>query len=222
MKARGQELLYLLLMLLFSCAMVIFRLVQTHTPYYGFLIKNLLLACIPLLVALAYVRLRTRFSGWGFMALCLFFWLLFFPNAPYIASDLVHLPCCQHQMPDWYDPLMVLATALTGLWAGFLSMREFEAALWHRIGIWPTRAFIALVWFLSGIGIYLGRVLRWNSWNLFTHPGHLLKDVIEPFLKPAAFPSTLGLIACFSAFFWLSYLFWRSHAGSEPDGPEQG
>lgn len=219
--ARRSELMYLGLMLVFSCVLVFFRRHVTQTPYYGFLLWNLFLAFVPLGVALIYTRLRERFAGWPWFGSCLFFWLLFFPNAPYITTDLMHLGSLQ-QMPRWYDPLMVLSSALTGLWAGFLSLREFEAVLWQRLGLWPTRALIALIWFLTGIGIYLGRVLRWNSWSLFTHPRHLLKDVLEPFLNPREFTGALGLILSFGTFFWLSYLFWRSHAGSAPQETLRG
>lgn len=228
MKTRTQELLYLCLMLLFCCALVLYRAHHTHTYYYQFLKWNLFLAFVPMVIALIYVQLRAKFRGWIWLGGCLFFWLLFFPNAPYITTDLVHLSdlgflnqAPMNQMPRWYDPLMVLASALTGMWAGFWSLREFEAELWGRIGLWPTRAFIALIWFLTGIGIYLGRVLRWNSWSLFTHPGELIKDISQPFLNPRAFTGTLGLILSFSAFFWLSYLFWRSHTGSTPHVAER-
>lgn len=215
MRVRTQELLYLGLLLLYSCALVLVRVRLTDTIHFRFLIWNLFLAMIPLAISLLYVRVRPRLPGWLWLTTCLSFWLLFFPNAPYIATDLMHLGYHEN-MPKWYDPLMLLSASLTGLWAGFLSLREFEAELWDRIGRWPTRAFVALVWFLSGIGIYLGRVQRWNSWDLFRHPDRLFRDVIMPFINPTAFPRTLALIVLFSSFFWLSYLFWRSHQGSQP------
>lgn len=218
MKVKLQELIYLTLLLLFCCVMVAVRIRYTRFDHYDFLYWNLFLAFIPLLVSLGYVNTRERFKGWFWLSVCLFFWLLFFPNSPYIVTDLMHLN--QHDyMPRWYDGLMVVASALTGLWAGFLSLREFEAELWHRIGLWPTRLFIAGVWFLSGIGIYLGRVLRWNSWDLFRHPDHLVRDIVMPFLRPGEFTQPLALILLYGTFFWLSYLFWRSHQGSEP-GPQ--
>lgn len=219
MKIRLQEYLSLLLMMLLTCGMVAFRLRVTHTPYYGFLFWNLFLALLPLAITTFYRLTSHKFKSRWYFLFCAAFWLLFFPNAPYITTDLMHLGNL-HQMPDWFDPLMVLSAALTGLWAGFMSLRDIEHELLTWLNAWVARVFVALIWFLSGIGIYLGRVLRWNSWDIFRVPfSRLLNDILAPFLKPAEFPRSLGMIFCISAFLWINYLFWRqNHYGGNLPG----
>lgn len=215
-----RELLHLGLLLGFSCLLVRIRVAWSDTIHYAFLVWNLFLAMIPLGISLLYARSRARFGGWGWLLLCLLAWLAFFPNAPYITTDLMHLGHHPY-MPVWYDALMVLSCALTGMWAGFLSLHRFEAELWARIGLWPTHAFVAAVWFLTGIGIYLGRVLRWNSWDLLRRPGAVIAHVLAPFLHPSQHAHALAMILLYSAFFWLAYLLWRSHeGGGQGSGPQ--
>lgn len=186
-------LLPLAVLALFSTGLLLFRLYYSGTPYFSFLIWNLFLALIPLAVSTVYKWGQTRFPGLGWLGLCLLLWLPFFPNAPYIVTDLIHL---RHplNMPVWFDALLIFAFALCGLMAGFLSLWDFEGAIAQRLNRWVGALFALGVLFLSGIGIYLGRFLRWNSWDLLRHPRAVLQDTLMPFLQPEAFLSVLGVI----------------------------
>jgi uncharacterized membrane protein len=62
------------------------------------------------------------------LALC--GWLLFFPNAPYIITDLKHLSHARG-VPPWYDATLVFVAALLGLYMGLLSLRRVELQ-WRR------------------------------------------------------------------------------------------
>lgn len=212
MKTPLKTYLYFLGLLLFSCCMVVFRLRHTQTPYYGFLLWNLFLAVLPLGISHFYLLTRKTLSSRLYLLMMLLIWLLFFPNAPYIITDLMHLGELNQQMPDWYDPLMLFATATCGLWAGFVSLQEVEGILEKDFPPWAVALFVFCVWFLSAIGIYLGRVLRWNSWDFFRQPQAVMQDVLEPFLRPEAFPRTLGMIVIFTLFLWLIYGHWKSQA----------
>ncbi|HEY9840377.1 MAG: DUF1361 domain-containing protein [Candidatus Sericytochromatia bacterium] len=222
---RLQELFALTLLLSYSCILLLFRMRYTHTAHYSFLFWNLFLAEIPLVVALVYAVTRRWLPGRLWLGLCLFAWLLFFPNSPYIITDLQHLNIYD-EMPKWFDPLLFISSALSGLWAAFYSLRLFETELRQRLGRWPAHGFVAGVWLLTGLGIYLGRVLRWNSWDLFRHPRTLFRDIADPFLNPDGFTQPLGLMLLYGSFFWLSYLFWRGYqkAGpaESPAGPLPG
>ncbi|MBF2052034.1 MAG: DUF1361 domain-containing protein [Candidatus Sericytochromatia bacterium] len=215
MKTPIKTYLYFSGLLIFSCSMVAFRLRQTQTPYYGFLLWNLFLAVLPLGISHVYLLTHKRLPSRLYLLASLTLWLLFFPNAPYIITDLMHLGELNRQMPDWYDPLMLFATATCGLWAGFVSLQEVEGVLESHLPRWGVALFTFGVWFLSAIGIYLGRVLRWNSWDFFRQPGAVLQDVLEPFLRPEAFPRTLGMIILFTLFLWLIYGHWKSQAETE-------
>lgn len=214
MQTRRVELANLAGLLLFCCALVFARMRYSGTIHYYFLIWNLFLAIIPLLIALFYKAMSQRWSGKLWLFLCLSLWLLFFPNAPYIATDLRHLGYHPY-MPRWFDPMMVFSAAITGLMAGFLSLREFEHEIKQRSSALSSQLFVIAIWCLSGLGIYLGRVLRWNSWDLFRKPGQLVIDAIKPFTNPQDYTNALGIIGCYSVLFLLLYRLWNSHQGSE-------
>ncbi len=209
-----KELLALTALLTYSCALLVFRMKYTQTVHYSFLFWNLFLAEIPLLVSLVYAMTRKLMPGPLWLSICLFFWLLFFPNSPYLITDLQHLNFYQ-ELPKWFDPLLFVSAALAGLWTAFFTLRLFEREILMRLGHWPARWFVAIVWSLTGLGIYLGRVVRLNSWDLFKRPAKLLHDVAAPFLDPGSFVQALGLMLLYGSFFWLSYIFWRSRQQPE-------
>jgi uncharacterized membrane protein len=91
---------------LFCVALVVVRNVHTDQANFRYLIWNLFLAWIPFVLAVfVYDRWRRRRGGVLFLVLG-GLWLLFFPNAPYIATDFVHL---QHDplSPYWYDAVTI-------------------------------------------------------------------------------------------------------------------
>lgn len=216
MQTRRVELGYLAGLLLFCCVLVLARMRYSGTIHYYFLIWNLFLAVIPLLIALFYKTTSKHWPGKLWLMLCLSLWLLFFPNAPYIATDLRHLGYHPY-MPRWFDPMMVFSAAITGLMAGFLSLREFEQEIKQRSSSFWAHIFVIKIWFLSGLGIYLGRVLRWNSWDLFQKPAQLFVDALKPFMNPQDYTNALGIIGSYSVLFLLLYRLWNSHQGSGKD-----
>lgn len=188
----------LLLVLVIACfSLSIFRVVYSESVHYLFLVWNLFLAFVPLLIVQLpfFERSKSSFS-FSMIAFC---WLLFFPNAPYILTDLFHLS--NHStMPIWFDLVLILLYAWTGLLAGFYSLMIIEQKLqlfvssrWRQIGI------IGLI-FLSSFGIYLGRYLRFNSWDLLNHPSSLLAQVFDRFSHPMEHPRTWG-VTIFMGFF---------------------
>src|SRR5439155_25304289 len=148
------------------------RIVLTRHWHQLYLVWNLVLAWLPLLFALLACRLCERRGEslrwkWGFLA-AVFAWLIFFPNAPYILTDLVHLQTWQTwRHPDrfWVDLVFILLFAWTGLLLGFISlylMQSMVARLFGRAAGWTL---IPVMAGLSGLGLCMGRFLRWNSWD---------------------------------------------------------
>src|SRR5262245_58943402 len=104
-----------------SVALVLAKVIVARKLYFAFLIWNLFLAWLPLWFALlACDRYRQFGRTRGFLALAAA-WLLFFPNAPYIFTDLVHLGASLHRH-YWVDMVLILACAVTGLIVGFVSL----------------------------------------------------------------------------------------------------
>src|SRR5262245_35311833 len=102
-----------------SVSLVAARVGITHRLQYTLLVWNLFLAWLPLGFALLAREAFKRSRPGSFVGLGVA-WLLFFPNAPYIFTDLVHVR--QTHFHYWLDLALVLLSALTGLVLGFVSL----------------------------------------------------------------------------------------------------
>lgn len=157
-------------------ALVEIRTHETGDPYYRFLVWNLILAWVPLALAVAaYARARRRVDL--LVAVLLVPWLLFFPNAPYLLTDFIHLG--EGPAPLWYDALMLSAFAWTGLLLGFASLYLVQMILRRALG--ATVAWIGVLGALglASVGVYVGRFVRFNSWDALLHPVRVAEVVNE-------------------------------------------
>jgi len=169
------------------------------------LVWNIFLAWIPLFLALLIHALATRFKRrFGPVVVCGIAWFLFFPNAPYLVTDLVHWKN-RAPVPIWFDLLMIMSFAWTGLLLGYLSLYLMQELVRRWKGRGWSWSFVVLVLSLSSFGIYLGRFQRLNSWDVFAHPMGLLSDVTRS-ADFARSPETLAFSATFFAFSFFSYL----------------
>src|SRR6185503_122937 len=174
----------ILSILVFWCAvMIAVRVERTGSGYYRFLLANLFLAGIPLALSSG-LRLADRLELNRIIKAGIFcLWLLFLPNAPYILTDILHLPRA-NQAPAWYDLALLLSCAGTGLLMGYLSLIDVQGIVERNFNPIVGWAFAVMTLVLSGFGIYLGRFLRWNSWDVLTSPMLLLqlgKALTHPF-----------------------------------------
>jgi uncharacterized membrane protein len=212
--ARG---FFLSLSTLFSFALFLFRLEYINFDYakiqsiqdlcfyrgtqtFFFLNWNLFLAWIPYLIALSLPFLHRTFNSKIIIAGALLCWLLFFPNAPYILTDFLHLKK-RMGIPLWYDLMLLMSFAWTGLILGYVSLLEVQTFLRNFFSktIVNLGSIVAIL--LCGFGICLGRFQRWNSWDIVTQPFLLFADI----LNILAQPHTLGLAIVLSTFLLLSY-----------------
>ncbi|MFM2083118.1 MAG: hypothetical protein RL380_1809 [Verrucomicrobiota bacterium] len=172
----------------------------------AYLIWNLFLAWLPLLFAVlacGHFRLGDRL-GWRFWSAS-GAWLLFFPNAPYIFTDLVHLHTWhrEHYWPAWS---VILMCAVTGLAVGFVSLYLMQSLVTRRFG--PVRGwlFVAAVAGMSGVGIYLGRFLRVNSWDVVAHPVEVFGSLGQFAAQAATDVNALAFAVLASLFLFTTYL----------------
>ena len=190
----------LALLSLFSVALVVARYSYSQEPLYSWLLWNLFLAWIPFVLAIVvYDRYRAGARAASLLPLGAL-WLLFLPNAPYIITDFKHLDASAN-VPLWFDVVVIAAPAWTGMLLGFLSLYLVQAVVSRLAGRavgWMV-AIAALG--LCSFGVYLGRVLRWNSWDVFTDPS-LLGQMDGILVDPRAVAMTILL----SGFLTLSYL----------------
>lgn len=187
----------------------------TGMPYL-FLIWNLFLAWIPLILAvsmyyidkfLSHQRLRKIlwqvFLGFG--------WLIFYPNATYIVTDLIHLKARAGGL-FWYDLIMFLSVAWLGLVLGFISLYLLQEIVTRAYGRSASWFFVAIVSGLSSFGIYLGRFLRWNSWDIIMNPADLTSNILNLLLNPHPYPRPLAFSLFFFTFSIFGYLIFFAFA----------
>lgn len=213
------------LSILFSGLLVATRMIHTGKNTFLFLVWNLFLAWVPYLISarLARIQLPTpsapQRSSTGssshsslrsklvFTALSLA-WLLCIPNAFYIITDLFHLgdKYNDHLMPQWYDLALILSFVWNGLLLGVLSVRQMEKNLKPLLPVHHELAFLYPVMWLNALGVYTGRYLRFNSWDLITDPFQLCRDIAHMLYHPLRSHYAWGMIFCYSILMTLMYL----------------
>ncbi len=181
-----------------------------------FLVWNLFLAWVPYLISLMLEGVDRHFSSRGITGLFLMCWLCFLPNAPYILTDLLHLKV-RSGIPLWYDLMLILSFAWTGLILGYLSLNEVQHFFQKRMGNGISWLLTVAIIALSGFGIYLGRFLRWNSWDVLTNPFQLLRDIAEICLHPLQYTHPLVISGVIGLFLLLGYLPFSTMLGRSKD-----
>lgn len=194
--------LALLLASILTTTMVVVRIVYTGHYSYLFLVWNLILAWLPFLFALVVVAFRRSQLLLGMFGLL---WLLFFPNTTYLVTDLIHL---RHYdfIPIWYDAIMLFAFALTGLMLGLLSLYFVHAVVQSHFGTVWGWLFVLITAVLGGVGVYIGRFMRWNSWDVFTNPVTLFNDLAFNLLHPDLLLKALVTTGMLTAVFMVAYV----------------
>jgi uncharacterized membrane protein len=184
-----------------AVSMVAVRYFVTEQRVFLGLVWNLFLAWVPLVFALLAIRTRSGLL----MALFTGLWLLFFPNAPYILTDIIHFYPRDHA-PYWYDLVLILSFAWTGFLLGYLSLYILHKRVAKIFGPWVGWGFTLISLALGSFGIYLGRFERFNSWDLITAPGDLLADIYMRIRHPFDNLRTYGVSILFMALLLGLYL----------------
>ena len=161
----------------FCIAFYFVRAKITQSAFYFFLIWNLFLAYTPLaLTTLLYEKVKLINKWYWFIPmLCL--WLLLLPNAPYIITDFVHLKR-ETGVPTWFDILLIGSFSVTGMLFGLSSMKDMFWIFVYKYGNKAAFAIMAMVCLLCGFGMYVGRFLRYNSWDILQKPYQLTVDIL--------------------------------------------
>ena len=203
----GQLFYPILLSTALALSIYAFRVYLTHNQViYVNLVWNIGLAWIPYLCSLVAIAIARSYPRqWWLLILPGFLWLIFFPNAPYILTDFLHLDE-RASVPLWYDILMLVSFAWTGLFLAITSLRVMQLLVKTYLGSGLSWVFVAVALVLSGLGIYLGRFERWNSWDLFFHPKTIVKDVAVLLANPLDNLRFVGFTILFTAFLLVSYL----------------
>lgn len=206
---------------LFGCVLawcvglILFRAERTGSWHFLFLIWNLFLACVPLfasrLLRAAHAKRIPDVMQLALVAV----WLIFLPNAPYILTDLVHLQASSPHL-YWYDMALLLSCGGVGLMLGYTSMFDVHQIVESRFGARLAWVVVSATLLLSGFGIYLGRVLRWNSWDVVTNPRGLFDSIADYVLNPAAYLQIWAISGLCGAGLLLGYVTLHWIAATRP------
>lgn len=187
----------------FSVAIVLLRVLYTGVPTFLFLIWNLFLAWIPYLITktmmcrIDWLEGNMRFAT-GFAV-----WLLFIPNSFYIITDLFHLE--ERGVPLWFDLVLIFSFAWNGLMLGVHSIQRMEFMIRLQWNISSEWIFVIPVMALNALGIYIGRYLRYNSWDVITNPWSLSEDMLFLVVHPFRNRFDWSMIACYSILLSIVY-----------------
>lgn len=163
---------------------------MSGSSHFFFLNWNLFLAGIPLLCS--GLLLHNNHITKAKVLFLLPMWMIFFPNAPYILTDLFHLNKI-NSMPQWFDLIMILLYAWTGLFAGFKSLQDIQCLLAKFMTKRRSMVIVVLLLFVAAFGVCIGRFERWNSWDLLLQPHAVLHDIAEKFTDPMGHLPTWGV-----------------------------
>lgn len=194
----------LILLGIYAIALVTFRVFYTNSAFYLFLVWNLFLAVVPYLITNFLKQNKSSYLFYFLFPI----WLLFLPNAPYIITDLFHLPEGT-LMPLWYDLLLIVVFSVNGMVLFFYSLNDMFNSLKEKYSIKIAQFIISTSIFLSGFGIYLGRYLRWNSWEILQNPKLLFYDILKPILNPLQHPRTWGITFGYGILFMICYSLFK-------------
>jgi uncharacterized membrane protein len=190
---------------LFSVAMVGFRVLYSGHTFFLFLVWNLFLAYIPYVISSLLLKRIDWIENTPKLIFISIAWLLFIPNSFYIITDLVHLEY-RYVAPFWYDLMLILSFVWNGILLGILSVRQMEKIIAAKWQVKTEVYFIYPVMFLNALGVYIGRYLRFNSWDVVTNPFQLASDIIYLFVHPVQNRFDWSMILCYSLFMTLVYI----------------
>ena len=104
---------------------------------------------------------------------------------------------------------MLVSFGLNGLILALISLADVHDVLAKVVPQKLANLVVSVILFLTSYGIYLGRVLRWNSWDLLLNP-HLILDSIIDQLTYGSLMSTAGyMTVMFFVFLSLNYFGFR-------------
>jgi uncharacterized membrane protein len=189
----------------FSVLLVCVRVIATGYFTYLFLLWNLFLAFIPYAISEWFSQRIPGMENRWKRLIVLGGWLLFIPNTFYIVTDLFHLEQFD-SAPKWFDLLLLFSFAWNGLLFGILSIRRLETFITAIYGSRYSILFLLVVMWLNAFGVYIGRYLRYNSWDIIGRPLSLFEEILEVIFHPVRNRMEWGMITSWAAFMTLFYI----------------
>lgn len=188
----------------FSLSLLAVRVIASGRLSYGFLAWNLVLAFVPYFISQWLDTHQQVLKSRIKLALLIFLWILFMPNSFYILTDLFHLENMSNGH-SWFDLTLILSFAWSGIIFGILSIRKMEMLLKKTKGTVVSGFIICAVMWLNAFGIYIGRFLRFNSWDIIVNPLSLVEEIADMIFNPYDYRYAWAMSVCFAFFMIIVY-----------------
>jgi uncharacterized membrane protein len=195
----------LLLTFGFGVALFLIRWITSSQDLFSFLPWNLALAFIPYYISKK-LQQRPQWIESAVKFICIFLiWLLFIPNSYYIITDLFHLHL-REGSSRWFDLVLIFTFAWSGLLLGIVSVSQMSAIVLHRFAFRNELVFLLPLMGLIAWGVYIGRFMRFNSWDILANPFELIGDVGYMLIHPFRHAYSWCMVGCFAVLLLLLYL----------------
>ena len=198
----------IIIILALAVILNIARVVLFDSTYFLFILWNIFLAILPFVIStiLLYYANKQKLSKLFFIIIGIF-WLLLIPNAPYLLTDLIHISS-RHGAPVLYDAFLLFSSAYIGLLLGLYSIWHIEQITIMKYGKRIASIKIPVIIFIISIGVYIGRYLRFNSWDIFVNHS-LLGDTLNALSRPThQNEAVIFIFSCFLVLY-MSYRAWK-------------
>lgn len=189
-----------------SCLLLSARILVSDSLRFVFLYWNLVLAIVPAILSFWLIK-RIKLYGWFKwpQIVLSFIWLSFLPNSFYLVTDMVHLRA-NFEASFYFDVVMLSSFMLNGLALGFYSVYLIHNELKKYFSSSFTLAVVGLIFFLCSFATYLGRFVRWNTWDIVLQPLGLLFDVSDRFINPSLHNETYLATSSFFVVLFSAYM----------------
>ncbi len=186
---------FLMPWLAFALIMNITRLAMTDIHSYIYLNWNMFLAFSPILFVYLFEKTKNVYAK----GLIFFAWLFFLPNAAYIVTDLIHLRDVGPEWILWFDGMMIFIYALIGvLISAYVLLRMKENIF--PLNKLKKNIFLVSISMISSFGIYLGRYIRFNTWDIIAKPIDLTGNIFKILSTEYSNPVFITTIIFFTLF----------------------
>lgn len=185
------------------------RMIATRSLHFGFIPENLALAWANLIFVWLLIRRlpHSQWISWTNIGLTVL-WLIFLPNSFYVITDLIHVTPTG-QISQIYDFVLFCMLAFCGFIIGLTSLFLMHKELLKRMDHRRVYLLIEIIILLNSFAIYLGRNLRWNTWDVITNPSGIILNISDRILDPMGHKNSITLTALFFITISTVYLaFW--------------
>lgn len=200
----------IILLIILSVVLNILRIIIWDKISFIYILWNIFLAILPFLISSILLNIdnKNKLNNTIFFSIGII-WLLLIPNAPYIITDLIHIGEVR-AVPVLYDSFLLFGSAWVGLLLGLYSINHIENILTKKYSQKITHFVMVIIVLFISFGIYLGRFLRFNSWDVFARPSSFIIGLKEIFTNMSNLFEAMLYTVLFFFFIFISYISWKS------------